>query len=101
MEFQPDKCTVLTVANYLNWGSHITNICNKVNRTLGLLRRNLHISSKEIKERACKSIVRPQLQYASTVWDPYQQGHIDQIEPVQRRSARCVTEQEDIEIYQV
>ena len=30
--------------------------------------------------------MRPQLEYASTVWDPYQQ--IDQIEKVQRRSAR-------------
>ena len=80
-----------TITNDLNWGSHITNICNKANRTLGFLRRNLHISSKEIKERAYKTLVRPQLEYASTMWDPYQQGHIDQIEKVQRRSARYVT----------
>ncbi|KAK3094409.1 hypothetical protein FSP39_001345 [Pinctada imbricata] len=36
------------------------------------------------------SLVRPQLEYSSTVWDPYQQGHIDMLEKVQRRVARYV-----------
>ena len=80
-----------TISSDLNWGKHITNICSKANKTLGFLRRNLHITSKKIKERAYKSLVRPQLEYASTVWDPYQQGHIDQIEKVQRRAARYAT----------
>ena len=36
------------------------------------------------------SLVRPQLEYSSTLWDPYQQGHIDMLEKVQRRAARYV-----------
>ena len=79
-----------TITSDLNWGTHISNICKKANQTLGFLHRNLHISSRSIKERACKSLVRPQLEYSSTVWDPYQQGHIDMIEKVQRRAARYV-----------
>ena len=35
-------------------------------------------------------MVRPTLEYAATVWDPYQQTHIQSLESVQRRAARFV-----------
>ena len=35
-------------------------------------------------------MVRPTLEYASTVWDPYHQTHIQALEGVQRRAARFV-----------
>ena len=35
-------------------------------------------------------LVRPSLEYSSTVWDPYTQCDIDRIEAVQRHSARFV-----------
>ena len=116
MEIHPDKCTVLTVSkkkqplafNYTLHGhilQHETSTkyigCTltsdinegptlKANRTLGFLQRNLHISSRNIEQQAYKTLVRPQLEYSSTVWDPYQPGHIDSIEKVQRRAARYV-----------
>jgi hypothetical protein len=39
------------------------------------------------------SLVRPTctLEYASSVWDPYQQNDIHRLEMVQRRAARYVT----------
>jgi hypothetical protein len=46
-----------------------------------------------MKEQACKSLVRPSLEYACSVRDPYLQQdiHIYAIERVQRRTARFVT----------
>ena len=35
-------------------------------------------------------LVRPQLEYASVVWDPYTQANQDELEMVQRRAARFV-----------
>ena len=35
-------------------------------------------------------MVRPSLEYASAVWDPYSQKDIDKLEKVQRRGARFV-----------
>ena len=63
----------------MKWTDHISTICGKANKTLGFLRRNLNISSVN----AYKSLVRPLVEYASSVWDPYQQM-------IQRRAARCV-----------
>ena len=37
---------------------------------LGFLRRNLKTGSRKIKERAYKAMIRPILEYASSVWDP-------------------------------
>ena len=75
------------------WNQHITNICSKANRTLGFLKRNLNISAKSVKENAYRSLVRPLVEYASPVWDPYNQNNIQKIEMVQRRGARYVNNQ--------
>ena len=57
---------------------------------LGFLRHNLKISSSSIKEKSYKAFVRPLLEYASSVWDPYKQRSIDKLEAVQRRATRYV-----------
>ena len=88
-----DKAKYLgvTIQSDLKWNSHVNNICNKANRTLGFLKRNLNISSSSIKEQAYKSLVRPSLEYACCVWDPYLTEDILNLEKVQRRAARYVT----------
>ena len=80
----------ITFTEDLRWNQHITNICSKANRMLGFLKRNLNISAKSVKENACRSLVRPLVEYASPVWDPYNQNNIQKIEMVQRRGARYV-----------
>ena len=57
---------------------------------LGFLRRNLRIHSPDLKSIAYKGLVRPNVEYASTVWDPYTKQNKDRVEMVQRRAARYV-----------
>ena len=64
---------------------------SKANSTLGFLRRNLKVSNEETNSIAYYSMVRPILEYSSSVWNPYTKDHIPKIEMVQRRAARCVT----------
>ena len=59
-------------------------------QVVGFLRRNLQIHQKHIKSNAYKALVRPQIEYASTVWDPFTQENQNKIEMVQRRAARFV-----------
>jgi hypothetical protein len=50
-----------------------------------------HINNSKIKETAYTSLVRPTVEYASSVWDPYHQNNKHRLEMVQRREARYVT----------
>jgi len=60
----------ITIQNNLKWASHISEITSKVNRTLVLLRRNLCMAPKIIKEQAYFTLVRPQIEYAVSAWAP-------------------------------
>ena len=70
---------------------HVSNVCTKANRTLGFLRRNLLSCPQDVKETACKGLVRPILAYTSPVWDPYGIVVQEELEKVQNRAARFVT----------
>ena len=78
------------INNKLCWNNHIDNICKKANSSLAFLRRNLQISQSHIKSQAYTTLVRPQLEYAAAVWDPYTKEKQEQLEMVQRRAARYV-----------
>ena len=80
----------VTISHNLNWNQHCDNICNKANSMLGLLRRVLSDCSMDVKSKAYTTLVRPQLEYACSVWNPYTKRNIHQIELVQHRAARFV-----------
>ena len=60
----------VTIQADLKWSSHIGAITAKANRTLGLLKRNIRVPEPDVRARAYKSLVRPQVEFASSVWDP-------------------------------
>ena len=68
----------------MKWNLHIRNVCSKATRTLGFLRRNLFSCPQDVKEAVYKSMVRPILEYGSTVWDPHFNGLNDELENVQK-----------------
>ena len=78
------------VSRDLRWNDHINYITNKATNTLNFLRRNLQIGNTKIKAIAYQTLVRPQLEYCQTVWDPYTQEQKQKLELVQRRTARFV-----------
>ena len=59
----------------------------KANKSLGFVRRNLYHCSENKKRSAYVTIVRPNLEYATAVWDPYRQEQIDSTEVVQLHAA--------------
>ena len=82
----------VTIINDLSWANHTNNTTAKANRTIGFLRRiNIHACPKEVKEAAYTTLVRPSIEYASAVWDPFSKNQISQLDSVQRRAARFVS----------
>ena len=78
------------ITSSLDWSVHINTIATKANKTLGLLRRHLKHCTPKVKEIAYRTLVRPQMEYCSSVWDPYEKGDVATLEKVQRRVARFV-----------
>ena len=74
----------------LRWNLHINQIATKANHTLSLLQRNIKLAPKQTKELVYKSLVRSQLEYASTVWSPWKTVLINSIEKIELRAARYV-----------
>ena len=61
----------ITISETLNWKTHILDVKNKANKTLGCIKRNLHSCPERVKAQAYTSLVRPILEYGSTAWDRY------------------------------
>ena len=78
------------ISRDLRWNTHADRVTSKANRTLGFVRRNLQTSSIKIKDTAYKTLIRPTVEYCSSVWDPITAKNTYQVEMVQRRAARWV-----------
>ena len=74
----------------LHWGKHVHAVAAKANRTSAFIYRNLKGCPTRVQTHCYKGLVRPVLEYAAPVWDPYQQSLCDTLEAVQRRSVRRI-----------
>lgn len=80
----------VTISDDLSWKKHITNLCNAAEVKLWSLRRRLKLAPRDVKLTAYLALVRPALEYASIIWDPYKKKEVNQIEKIQRRAARFI-----------
>jgi hypothetical protein len=74
----------------LTWNQHIADTARKANGVKAFLQRNMNQCPRKTKASCYEHLVRPILEYANTIWDPWTKNNIDKIEAVQRRSARFV-----------
>ena len=67
---------------------HITNVTCKATKVLNFIKCNLYKCSQYTKSNVYLNLVWPSLEYASSVWDPYNyyKTHNLTIEKVQRRA---------------
>ena len=64
------------VTSDLTWSGHIANVAGKANRSIRFLRHNFKNCTNDVKTATYTTMVRPVLDYASTVWYPHRQGDI-------------------------
>ncbi len=77
----------------LSWNAHSEQVRSKASRTQGLIRRTLGACSGEVKVAAYNTLVRPQLEYATSAWNPYTERNNRIVESVQRQAAHFVMQQ--------
>ena len=80
-----------------SWNNHINEVTKKANASLDFLQRNLKIGQENVKTSAYFTLVRPQLEYAIAIWDPYTQTYKNKIKMVQRWAAWYVCNNYNLE----
>jgi len=83
----------LNIHKSLSWDSHIDKITKKANSTLAFLGRNVNRCPwpTTINAQCYTTLVRPTLEYASSIWSSSKKDSINKVEAVQRRAARFAT----------
>ena len=88
-------CLGIELQSDLRWTTHIQNTTNKAQKTLNMLKRNLKQASTTVKSQAYKTIVRPQHEYASAIWDPQAAKDTYNLNKIQNYAARWVHHDHD------
>ena len=85
------------ITDNLSWLLHIDSVCSKARKIIGLLYRQFYPSSSFTSmKQLYLSLVRPHLEYAAQLWDPYLKGDIDKLECVQKFALRLILHRWDI-----
>ena len=81
------------VSSDLSWSNHITSICAKAKRILGLLYRKYHnhVEGDDVLKTPYISLVRPHLEYGCAVWDLYTLKDKRNLEQVQKFACKMVS----------
>ena len=76
----------------LTWSNHIQNICSKARRLVGLLFRQFyHYAEPSTIKTLYLTLIRPNLEYACTVWDPHLIKDRKILEDIQKFACRVCT----------
>ena len=76
----------VTISDDLTWSKHIQTISSKARRIIGMLYRQFYrYTSTPALLHSYKTQIRPHLEYASVVWDPYLAKDIQLLEGVQEK----------------
>jgi hypothetical protein len=90
MAFSSERDLGITMHSSLSYKLHIQKIVNKALKMYGWLTRNLVTRDKKVILRIYKSLIRPTLEYASSVWSPERTGLCIIVEKVQRKVTKLV-----------
>lgn len=74
----------------LSWNRYVEEVSKKANNALWSLRRNLQRATTEVKNLAYRTLVRPIIEYAKIVWDPYTEKNRKKLERIQRLASRFI-----------
>ena len=79
----------ITITSNMSWSPHITNVCNKTRRQIGLLYRRFYQNScSNTLLKLYQRFIRPHQEYSAVVWNPHLKGDIEALEKIQKYALR-------------
>ncbi|XP_063446842.1 uncharacterized protein LOC134726372 [Mytilus trossulus] len=91
-----EKDVGVNIDSKLKFDKHIQTQVNKANQLVGLIRRSFRYLDDKSFCLLFKALVRPHLEYASSVWSPYKKKDIESVENVQRRATKMLPNLKDL-----
>ena len=85
-----EKDLGVVVDNQLKFSSHCDKIVNTANKLLGIMRRAFSFLDRTTFSLVYKGIIRPVIEYASTVYSPLLMKDVNKLESIQRRATKMV-----------
>ena len=74
----------------LTFEDHLSSKVKKANMIMGLIRRSFSFLDRHLFKKLYTTFVRPHLEYAQAVWQPFLRKHVNIIENVQKRATKLV-----------
>ena len=87
---QEEKDLGVTFDENLHFKTHINQLIHKANNVLGTIKRNFNSRDPVVIRLFYTTLVRPILDYASTIWNPHHLGNIRELENIQRRATKLI-----------
>ena len=79
----------VTVDKGLVFNNHVSNVINKCNKVIGMIRRSLgYRAPTSVSIKLYKALIQPSIEYSAPVWSPFTKIQIESIERVQRNFTR-------------
>ena len=89
---ETEKDLGVTIDDSLKPANHCRKAAIKANGVLGQIFRSFHYRRKSTMLKLYKTFVRPHLEYAVTVWCPWLEKDIEELEKVQRRALKMMSD---------
>ena len=65
------KCLGVVIDSKLSWSEHIKQVTDRANKVKGFLQHNFYNCPMSIKTNCYKSMIKPIVEYACTIWAPH------------------------------
>ena len=91
-----EKDVGVTFSKNLKFDEHIQIVTTKANQIVGMIKRSFTFMDTDMFLKLYKSVVRPHLEYANVIWHPQYIRQQKQIENVQRRATKLVSNIKDL-----
>jgi hypothetical protein len=79
------------ITSDLSWGPQVEAIVSKCNRIMGMVKRSVGYSAPpRVTLALYQSLIRSNMEHASSVWAPHYNTHIRRLETIQRSATRYI-----------
>ena len=95
-ETQEEKDLGVLFDPSLKFSKHVGLIASRANRILGVIKRFFDYMDQEMFCILYKTLIRPHLEYANSIWSPLLQKDKELLEKVQRRATKIIPEIKDL-----